>query len=275
MTDTSQFNRPRPVTFDSSVGASSFESKASDFVRDLGDAARRNPVSTALIGMGALWLLAGGKPVQRASQLAHKTGLDRLPEAAADAYDSGRAALRDGIDSVAERFSGVAESASDIADSATRRVRDSGGHAVDRATRFSSDLADSASEFGRSIPDRGSELFGTARSNLSRMFNEQPLLLGAVGIAIGAGIAASLRTTELETTYLGSAADELKEKAVGLVSEQAQQVQSLVKDAANETMEEARRQGLTPDGLKAAAGAVGDKIQRVANSTTSTEQRQR
>ena len=33
----------------------------SDFIKDLGDAARRNPVSAALIGMGVIWLFAGGK----------------------------------------------------------------------------------------------------------------------------------------------------------------------------------------------------------------------
>ena len=30
--------------------------KGSDFIQDLGDAVRNNPVSAALIGMGVLWL---------------------------------------------------------------------------------------------------------------------------------------------------------------------------------------------------------------------------
>lgn len=263
----------RPASVNSAQ--STLETKATDFLRGLGDAARQNPVSTALIGMGVLWLISGGKPMQRAAQLAHRSGLDRLPEAAADAYDSGRAALRDGVDSLAERFSGVTESASSLADTASRSVRDNGEAAYARVSRFGSDLVEGASDFGRAIPDRGGDMLSTARSNLGRLFEEQPLLLGAVGIAIGAGIAASLRTTELESTYLGGAADELKEKAVGLVSEQAQQMQSAVKQAASETIEEARRQGLTADGLKAAAGDVGEKLKRVADATTSTEQRAR
>jgi hypothetical protein len=36
--------------------------KGSDFIKDLGDAARRNPISAALIGMGLVWLFAGGNP---------------------------------------------------------------------------------------------------------------------------------------------------------------------------------------------------------------------
>jgi len=34
---------------------------ASGFVEDLRDAAGRNPVSAALIGMGVLWMLTGAK----------------------------------------------------------------------------------------------------------------------------------------------------------------------------------------------------------------------
>ena len=36
--------------------------KGSDFIKDLGDAARRNPISAALIGMGIVWLFAGANP---------------------------------------------------------------------------------------------------------------------------------------------------------------------------------------------------------------------
>jgi hypothetical protein len=39
--------------------------KGSDFIQDLGDAVRKNPLSAALIGMGILWLFAGGRPAAR------------------------------------------------------------------------------------------------------------------------------------------------------------------------------------------------------------------
>jgi hypothetical protein len=46
--------------------------KGSDFVKDLGDAARRNPISAALIGMGIVWLFAGedrlGSPSRRGKE---------------------------------------------------------------------------------------------------------------------------------------------------------------------------------------------------------------
>ena len=35
--------------------------KATGFVHDLGEAARQNPMSAALIGMGVLWLFSNGR----------------------------------------------------------------------------------------------------------------------------------------------------------------------------------------------------------------------
>ena len=46
--------------------------KGSDFVQDLGDAVRKNPLSAALIGMGVLWLFAGSRPVERFGDFARQ-----------------------------------------------------------------------------------------------------------------------------------------------------------------------------------------------------------
>ena len=46
--------------------------KGSDFISDLGDAARQNPLSAALIGMGVLWLFTGGRTVERAGEFVRR-----------------------------------------------------------------------------------------------------------------------------------------------------------------------------------------------------------
>ena len=45
----------------------SVSENGSDFIHDLGDAVRKNPLSAALIGMGVLWLFTGSRPMERAS----------------------------------------------------------------------------------------------------------------------------------------------------------------------------------------------------------------
>ncbi|NVN85037.1 MAG: hypothetical protein HXX15_03015 [Rhodopseudomonas sp.] len=203
---------------------SSVEQKAAHFVHDLGDALRRNPVSTALIGAGLLWLFTGGKTVDRTTRLAHDAGLDRLSDVATDALSKGRSAVRHGVDALGERLSEVTHEASAIADSASRVVRDSGAAAIDRATRYGSGLAEQAADFGRSVPNAGADLVAGARSRLSELFNEQPLMLGAVGVVIGAGIAASLPPTKVEAEMFAAAGDRLKTGATGFALEQAARV---------------------------------------------------
>ena len=76
--------------------------KGSDFLQDLGEAARKNPLSAALIGMGVLWLFAGSRPVERVSDFARSSGLDRIPDAAGNAFDTARSTLRSGTDALTD-----------------------------------------------------------------------------------------------------------------------------------------------------------------------------
>lgn len=57
-------------------------------------------------------------------------------------------------------------------------------------------------EYGRAMPDPGA-VFDTARDSLTELFRARPLALGALGLAIGAGIAAALPKTDIEDAYLG------------------------------------------------------------------------
>jgi hypothetical protein len=67
----------------------------SDIMQNLGDAVRKNPVSAALIGMGVLWLVSGGKSAPRAGEFVRK-GMNLFPEAATDGFLDGRHEQRSG-----------------------------------------------------------------------------------------------------------------------------------------------------------------------------------
>jgi hypothetical protein len=228
----------------------------SDFIQDLGDAARKNPLSAALIGMGVLWLFAGSRPVERVGQFARSSGIDRIPDAAGNAFDAARSTLRSGADAVGERVA----SAKDV-------VKDGVVDALDSATRSGREYADRASEYVTSIPGSGAEVFDTIRSNLSDLFRAQPLALGAIGIAIGAGIAAALPATEIEADYLGETSDTVKAKAAQFATEQADRVTSVAENVAEAVKKEAATQGLTLEGAKTAAGDISAKVRRVVDAT--------
>lgn len=230
--------------------------KGSDFIQDLGDAVRKNPLSAALIGMGVLWLFAGGRPAERVGDFARSSGLDRIPDAAGNAFDAARSTLRSGTDAVGERVS----SAKDV-------VKDGVVDVLDSATRYGREYADTASEYVTSIPGSSAEIFDTVRSNLTDLFRAQPLALGAIGIAIGAGIAAALPGTEIEADYLGETSDTVKAKAAQFAAEQTDRVTTVAGNVVDAVKEEAATQGLTLEGAKNAAGDISAKVGRVIDAS--------
>ena len=83
--------------------------------------------------------------------------------------------------------------------------------------------------------------------------HEQPLVLGALGLAAGAAIGAALPTTDKEDEWLGDSRDRLKERAKEAGWEQVEKARAAAGAAYSAARGEAERQGLTLEGGKAAA----------------------
>jgi hypothetical protein len=187
-----------------------------DFVNTIGGAVRDNPLPAALIGMGLVWLLTGGKSPMKAAFSAAGEGLSTLGAQTAQGV----------------RFAG--SSVTDAAASAVEGVR----------ARAS---------------------VGNMRSTLGGLLQRQPLLLGAIGLAIGAGVGASLPISDMETEYLGDASAEFQAKARAVANEQRERVSDVATGVQTAIAEEARVQGLTPDKLKSTAGEVEQRIKNLAD----------
>jgi hypothetical protein len=211
----------------------------SSFIQDLRDAATRNPVSAALIGMGVLWMLTGAKSPPGVGNAFRNAGLDRIPEA---------------LDNVR---SGLKESAGS--------VREAASSTLDAVRERSASTLDNVADYGRGMPDPGA-VFDTARDGLSELFRSQPLALGAIGLAIGAGIAAALPKTEVEDAYLGEVSQTVKAQAAEIAGQQVEKVTALASDVVEAAAAEARRQGLTPDGAKAAVDDITGRVGRVVDA---------
>jgi hypothetical protein len=168
--------------------------------------------------------------------------------------EDARSTLRFGSEAVGERIV-----------SARDTLRDGSAGALDQASRLGPDYADTASEYLQSVPGAGLEMFDTVRSNLTEMFKAQPLALGAIGLAIGAGIAAALPASEMEAEYLGETSDTFKTKAADYAAEQTARAATIAEDVVNAVNEEARKQGLTLEDAKSAAGEISAKVGRVVD----------
>src|ERR1700732_3646369 len=249
-----------------------------DFVNALQDAVRKNPISAALIGMGVLWMFMGGsntslfggggrKSIFRtAGQGAEAVGGAVRDTAARVGFSVGQAA-----DAAAETASqvagGVRQASAAVGSSRTAgQTADAVASAYDSTTNTASRAADTLSNAttsaAQAMQETGTKRGSAVQQNTADLFEGQPLLLGAVGIAIGAGIAASIPTTEAENKVMGDASNFVRET----VTEKAAQV----KEMADAALHEAKAQGLTPEAAGEALRTVGAKVGAVASAATST-----
>ncbi len=230
--------------------------RRSSFVRDLGEAARENPVSAALIGIGVLWLFGGGA-LAIARGTADRTPADDWMPNPAGGRSRARSAA---MDSGARLGANVT--------SATERLKANASAAIEDTSRFGREQASTVSQYARSIPDSGVEMVSSFRSSLTDLFEAQPLALGAIGLAIGAGIAAAVPVTKTESEYLGEASDTFREKAKQFADEQSTRAADVAQQAFKAAAEETQRQGLTVKGAKSAADEVSKKVGRVADAAS-------
>jgi hypothetical protein len=103
------------------------------------------------------------------------------------------------------------------------------------------------------------------------LFRAQPLALGAVGLAIGAGLAASPPSTDAEAAYLGESSDYVKQKASEIAGDQTERAVEIGKKVMDAVDDEARQQGLTAEAATAAARELYGKVSRVAEAATPAE----
>jgi hypothetical protein len=258
-----------------STGAAAPHGRGSgDFVNSLQDAVRDNPISAALIGMGVLWMFMGGsntslfgvggrKSIFRSvGQGAHDVGGVVSDAATRVGSSVGRVA-----DAPAETVSHVSGGIRSVADRGSRtagQAADAIASAYDATTNVATSAADTISNAATGaahvVQETGSKWGNTVQQNFAELFERQPLLLGAIGVAIGAGIAASIPTTEAENKVMGEASDFVRD----VVSEKA----TKVREMAGAAVDEAKEQGLTPEGAGEALRTIGDKLGAVAQTAT-------
>jgi hypothetical protein len=204
--------------------------------------------------MGVLWLFTGNRSVARGGEYV-RAGLEGIPAAAGNAFDAARSTLRSGGEAIGDRATSMKDA-----------VLDRAAGSLDSTARYGREYADAASEYAQSLPGATVEIFDNMRSNLSDIFRSQPLALGAIGVAIGAGIAAALPTTEVEADYVGETSDAFREKATAFAEDQAGQVKKVAENVLDAVSQEARQQGLTMEAAKSAAGDISNKISRIADT---------
>jgi hypothetical protein len=102
-----------------------------------------------------------------------------------------------------------------------------------RASEKLSSMGARARATRNTVRETTSEQWYRARSGLDTFVQEQPLLMGAIGLAVGAALGASAPRTRQEEQLLGEASRKVTERARDLGGEQLAKAREMI-DGASE-----------------------------------------
>lgn len=168
--------------------------------------ARANPLAALLIGAGVMMLLnydkeATGQLVQRVAKSvtgAVKGATSTAGGAAGDAVNAARRVSRSVSDQARGAAHDAAEQLEDTAAHVAGRARHAVGNGMDKARELATDVRGKASHL---VEENRHHL---APGGMARLAHEQPILVAALGIAVGAAIGAALPLGKTEGRPLAS-----------------------------------------------------------------------
>ena len=203
--------------------------------------------------------------------------LDRLKSQSAVGAD----VLASGVDGLKDKAVGLATSVSNTVDTLTGMASDAANatsttirQGLASASAGAKQTTDAAVSFGtdaaNNLRHRATETSRQVTTTFAETIQQNPLVVGGIGLAIGMLLASALPRSDLETGLMGAASDELKER----VSDAASQGYEAVKDAASavagDVAQRANAEGLNSKGLQAAAEDLGRRVRKVAENAATT-----
>jgi len=234
-------------------------SGANEFVSNLGTSVKHNPLPVTLVGIGLAWLMASNRhgpsyaSGPSVSDMAAgvssmgrslEEGASEVATGARERVGQARQTLVDAAQTARERFDDARGRLSDTAQSARQSVSETAQAAREKwyqARQAITDTAYSARETVRRGADTAKLQYERARSGYDWMVREQPLALGAIGLAIGAIAAAAAPRTTAENEWMGEASDRLAERAKEAGREQLETATQKVKEAVEPLVSETQQ----------------------------------
>lgn len=243
---------------------------SSEFAANLGRSIKDNPAPIALLGISLGWLMMGGSErsdrrhsrtyrepyrgpiVTPSTATATTTTTQREPIVTSSGGTAGSGESRSGYK---EKARHTAHEARERAGQWTHGAREKMGEAAEAAHYQAEHLGDMAHYQAE-----------RARRGFAYMLQEHPLVLGSIGVAVGAVLGAGLPPTRREDELMGGKRDEFLEHTEAMGREQLYKAEHVAKAAQEAAREEAQRQGLTPEAGKEQLHQDQQKVERVAGA---------
>lgn len=218
------------------------------FSMNLVNSVRDNPIPVALIGIGIAWLFAADRrrveyePVARYPRSLRRPvrsgyeGMDEADYLAAQDYGAGgtdEGLMQRMASKTSETAQGLKESASNVG----QKISETASAVTGRVQQAGESAQARMSEVGR----RSQMQMERAKDRFGQMMDEQPLVLGALGLAIGAALGAAIPSTRRENEMMGNVRDDLLERAKETAREQAETLKQSAQRVADTAKQEVER----------------------------------
>jgi hypothetical protein len=215
--------------------ASNTTERITETGRGLAQVIRDNPLPAAVAAAGLGWLILSSRE-QRDTRRFYELG---------NSGESTKSTVRDTMHNVAGTVADKAHDLTERAGDATQRV-------VEKAKEAGGLVAEKADAAVQSVQQRTRS--GTRR--LGNQFEDTPIGVGAVALALGLAVGMSVPATRKEAELMGDARDKLLDKTRERVAETTERVErvveraipevkNVVRDAAREVREAARDEGMS------------------------------
>lgn len=197
----------------------------------------------------------GGNVIDDAREMAEERW-QSARDRAEGATEQARRAMHDAQSTVGNKLTEVGESAGQFAADVKDRAAEYGSAARNMMSEKMAAASETARDSFDTIRSTAGDTLNATRNSAETMVRNNAVLVGGIGVAIGALIAASLPATRVERQAMGKASDAVRDSAA---------------EAANRTFDEAKSAALAAADSaaeKISEAALGDKVDRVAEDAT-------
>lgn len=175
------------------------------------------------------------------------------------AGDAVRNAASDSQQRTVAAAGSIVDAAADINSGAVAAARDALGRGMEGAR-----------EAAETVRQRSGEYADRAGKTFLETLEQNPLLVGGVGLLIGGLIASALPRSDLEDGLVGDASGEIKSRLRDAASKGVETAKDVAGGLYEDVARRAEEQGLTPDRLGAAAADLGQRARKVAEAAVTT-----
>lgn len=235
----------------------------------LGHQAQDNAVPLALIGAGLAWLYFSNRSSSHETRtyVEYDTDYAGAPESGylGAEYEPDSSSRTGALRQKARGLAGDARHAigerADRARQAAASARDSLSTTASNAAQRARTMADGARERAVHYGHRAEETF-------METLDREPLIIGALGVAVGAAVGAALPSTPVEDRYVGPLRDRALDEGKTRAREGLRQAKEVARATAQTLKQEAQTQGLTD------VNGLVDKVKDVARAGADTAKRE-